>query len=203
MSNIEVRGWIEWKLWDKDGNLKVQGENHNIITSFGDQYIANQLLAIPITQPKLVGGGSPTGYMILGSGWSGVGTKANYWPNVINPAVQTATVAKLDVNATSVNATAPNPVLTRSTDSTYSALTNPSIVPPNPYNIVTFQKTWAGATGLTTNGYVNEVCLTSQATDSYVLSTLYTLAYAQITPAVSFTSSDTYTIIWNIQIIGT
>jgi hypothetical protein len=95
IDRIKVRGMVTIRVLDKDGNtkrhlpnwfgrlLKLQGRlmeyrHHNIVTREGDALIADALLPSP-TKPKVT---SDTGYIQIGTGWTGNSTKSNTRCNV-------------------------------------------------------------------------------------------------------------------------
>ena len=88
--NIKVSGRVTIQVFDHHGNLKRRPPNflqrlfrlpgrlmyqhhHNIITREGDALIADALLESP-TKPKVK---SATGYIQVGTGWTGNNPKAN------------------------------------------------------------------------------------------------------------------------------
>ena len=87
---IKIKGMVTVRVLDKDGNvkrrmpgwfgrlLKLQGrlmeyKHHNIVTREGDALIADALLASP-TRTKVT---SANGFIQIGTGWTGNGTKNN------------------------------------------------------------------------------------------------------------------------------
>jgi len=87
---IKIKGMVTVRVLDKDGNvkrrmpgwfgrlLKLQGRSmeyrhHNIVTREGDALIADALLASP-TRTKVT---SANGFIQIGTGWTGNGTKNN------------------------------------------------------------------------------------------------------------------------------
>jgi hypothetical protein len=87
---IKVKGMVTIQVFDKNGKLKrrspgflrrllgLQGqfmvqEFHNIVTREGDAMIADALLSSP-TKTKVT---SSNGYIQIGTGWTGNGTKTN------------------------------------------------------------------------------------------------------------------------------
>ena len=87
---IKVKGMVTIQVFDKNGKLKrrspgflrrllgLQGqfmvqEFHNIVTREGDAMIADALLSSP-TRTKV---SSASGYIQIGTGWTGNGTKTN------------------------------------------------------------------------------------------------------------------------------
>ena len=87
---IKIKGQVTVQVLDKDGNVKrhkpgffrrmlgLQGKqiitrHHNIVTREGDALIADALLASP-TRTKVT---SANGFIQIGTGWTGNGTKNN------------------------------------------------------------------------------------------------------------------------------
>ena len=178
---IKIKGIVTVQVLDKDGNVKrkkpnffrrvfhVQGrkmmsKHHNIVTRQGDALIADALLASP-TKPKVL---SSSGFIQVGTGWTGNSTKTNTRCNVPSGSMKT-----LDANY---------PVLKAAWGSTGDTT-------------VTYRATFA-AGALNANG-INEACLLNGNSTS-----ANCLAYAQITPAVNVTTSDTLQILWEITILG-
>jgi hypothetical protein len=88
--HIRVKGMVSIRVLDKDGNIKRRAPGwfrrllrlrgrpyiqrfHNIVTREGDAIIADALLASP-TKTKV---SSTSGYIQVGTGWTGNGTKTN------------------------------------------------------------------------------------------------------------------------------
>ena len=178
---IKVRGKVTVQVFDQHGKLKRRSpgffrrlfglpgqfcikEFHNIVTREGDALIADALLASP-AKTKVT---SSTGYIQVGTGWTGNSVKANTRCNTA-----TGSMKALDNGYPALNATWGN-----AGDTT-----------------VTYRATFA-AGNLNANG-INEAALLNGNT-----STAYCLAYAQITPSVNVTSSDTLQILWEITILG-
>jgi len=178
---IRVRGKVTVRVLDKDGNVKrkklgwfgrllgIPGRlmvftHHNIVTREGDALIADALLASP-AKTKVT---SSTGYIQVGTGWTGNSVKANTRCNTA-----TGSMKALDNGYPALNATWGN-----TGDTT-----------------VTYRATFA-AGNLNANG-INEACLLNGNS-----STANCLAYAQITPSVNVTASDTLQILWEITILG-
>jgi hypothetical protein len=138
--------------------------HHNIVTREGDALIADALLASP-TKAKVT---SASGYIQVGTGWTGNSTKTNTRCNT-----PTGSITALDANY---------PVLTaawgNAGDTTLS-----------------YRATFAAGV-LNMNG-INEACLLNGNGGS-----AHCLAYAQITPSVNVTSSDTLQVLWEITILG-
>jgi hypothetical protein len=70
-------GTVIFEVYDKDGILKQRSTNHNIITAQGDSYIAD-LLSLNPARVKL---SAANGFIAVGTGWTGLNTKANTWVN--------------------------------------------------------------------------------------------------------------------------
>jgi len=177
-SGIEIKGKVQYTVRDKDGNIKLQGENHNIVVTNGDRYIADMLCKTP-ARSKIT---DTNGYMIIGTGWTGVNPKQNTWVNT-------------PIGGTPY----------RALDTGYPQLiTLESYITSNG-NIVQFQAGTGGTwTGMTATG-VNEVCIASTSTYSAPDGSgggTSTLAYAQISPTLSLISSDTLTLVWSLTLLG-
>ena len=88
--NIKIRGMVTVRVLDKDGNVKrcapnwlerllklpgrlMEYRQHNIVTREGDALIADALLASP-ARTKVT---STNGFIQIGTGWTGNGTKNN------------------------------------------------------------------------------------------------------------------------------
>jgi len=178
---IKIRGMVTVSVIDKDGNVKrhkpdffrrlfcLQGrqmvaKHHNIVTREGDALIADALLAAP-SKTKV---SSASGFIQVGTGWTGNSTKNNTRCNT-----PTGSMKSLDANYPALSAAWGN---TGDTTVTYRA---------------TF------ATGdLNANG-INEACLLNGNGNG-----ANCLAYAQITPSVNVTASDTLQVLWEITILG-
>jgi len=178
---IRVRGKVTVRVLDEKGNVKrkargwlrrllgISGRlmefcHHNIVTREGDALIADALLASP-AKSKVT---SASGYIQVGTGWTGNSTKANTRCNTA-----TGNMKALDNGYPALSATWGNVG-----DTT-----------------VNYRATFA-AGALNANG-INEACLLNGNS-----STANCLAYAQITPSVNVTSSDTLQILWEITILG-
>jgi hypothetical protein len=178
---IKIRGMVTIRVLDKDGNikrrvpgwlgrlLKMQGRlmeyrHHNIVTREGDALIADALLPSP-TKTKVT---SSSGYIQVGTGWTGNSTKSNTRCNAATGAMKA-----LDTGY---------PALIAAWGNTGD-------------NILTYRATF-GAGTLNVNN-VNEACLLNGNGTS-----ANCLAYAQITPSVNVTSSDTLQVLWEITILG-
>ena len=178
---IKILGMVTVRVLDKDGNikrkapgwfrklLKIGGElmeyrRHNIVTREGDALIADALLASP-TRAKV---SSSSGFIQVGTGWTGNSTKTNIRCNT-----PSGSINALDANYPALTAAWGN-----TGDTTLS-----------------YRATFA-AGSLNANG-INEACLLNGNGGS-----ANCLAYAQITPAVNVTSSDTLQVIWEITILG-
>jgi hypothetical protein len=178
---IKIRGKVTIQIFDQHGKLKrrkpeflrrlfgLQGqflvhEFHNIVTREGDALIADALLVTP-AKPKVT---SSTGYIQVGTGWTGNSTKTNTRCNT-----PTGSMTALDAGFPALNAAWGN---TGDTTIIYR---------------VTFT-----AGNLNANG-INEACLLNGNG-----SEANCLAYAQITPSVNVTASDTLQVLWEITILG-
>jgi len=178
---IRIKGLVTVQVLDKDGNIKrrlpgwfgrlfkYQGrmmvsKHHNIVTREGDALIADALLTAP-TKTKVT---SSTGYIQIGTGWTGNSTKTNTRCNTPNGSMKA-----LDVGYPALKAAWGN-----AGDTT-----------------LTYRVTFAAGT-LNANG-INEACLLNgNGTGANCL------AYAQITPSVNVTASDTLQVLWEITILG-
>jgi hypothetical protein len=178
---IKIRGQVTVQVMDKDGNVKrlkpgffrrifgIQGRqivirHHNIVTREGDALIADALLSTP-ARTKVT---SATGFMQIGTGWTGNSVKTN---------------TRCNTPTGSMNAL----------DSSYPALK--AAWGNTGDTTVTYRATFA-AGSLSANG-INEACLLNGNG-----SAANCLAYAQITPSVNVTASDTLQILWEISILG-
>ncbi|GHV63908.1 hypothetical protein AGMMS49587_15180 [Spirochaetia bacterium] len=179
--HIRVKGMVTVRVFDKDGKIKrrapgwfgrllrIQGRPyeqrfHNIVTREGDALIADALLASP-NKAKVT---SASGYIQVGTGWTGNSTKTNTRCNT-----PTGSMKALDAGY---------PALKAAWGSTGDTT-------------LTYRATFA-AGALNVNG-INEACLLNGNSGSSNC-----LAYAQITPVVNVTSSDTLQILWEITILG-
>ena len=63
----------------RDGVLMQRSENHNIITSQGDSYIADQLSLVPVRSKF----GGVNAFIAVGTGWTGISPKTNTWVNTL------------------------------------------------------------------------------------------------------------------------
>ena len=178
---IRIKGMVTVRVLDKDGNIKrrkpgffrrrlgIQGRimmfhHHNIVTREGDALIADALLASP-AKTKVT---SSSGYIQIGTGWTGNSTKTNTRCNTA-----TGSMKALDSGYPALKAAWGN-----TGDTT-----------------IIYRATFA-AGSLTANG-INEACLLNGNG-----STANCLAYAQITPSVNVTASDTLQVLWEITILG-
>ena len=178
---IRIRGLVTVRVLDKNGNVKrrapgwfgrlfklrgrpMEYRHHNIVTREGDALIADALLASP-AKTKVT---NSTGFIQIGTGWTGNSTKTNTRCNTA-----TGGMKALDGGYPALKAAWGN---TGDTTVTYRA---------------TFE-----AGSLNVNG-INEACLLN-GNDSGA----NCLAYAQITPTVNITSSDTLQVLWEITILG-
>jgi hypothetical protein len=178
---IKIKGKVTVQVFDCHGKLKrrcpgflrrlfgLQGqfmvqEFHNIVTREGDALIADALLASP-SRTKVT---SSSGFIQVGTGWTGNSTKTNTRCNTA-----TGSMKALDTGYPALNAAWGN-----TGDTT-----------------VTYRATFA-AGALNANG-INEACLLNGNGAG-----ANCLAYAQITPSVNVTSSDTLQVLWEITILG-
>jgi hypothetical protein len=178
---IRIRGNVTIQVFDCNGKLKRKSpgffrrlfglrgkflvqEKHNIVTREGDALIADALLVSPV-KTKV---SSSSGFIQVGTGWTGNSTKSNTRCNT-----PTGNMKALDAN--------------------YPALT---AAWGNTGDTTLIYRTTFEAGALNANG-INEACLLNgndQAANC--------LAYAQITPSVNVTASDTLQILWEITILG-
>lgn len=64
-----ISGIVRWELRDEDGKVKQSGENHNLVTTEGDNYSASYIAgAVPLAM----------GFMVLGTGYTAT-TKTTTW----------------------------------------------------------------------------------------------------------------------------
>ena len=178
---IKIRGRVTVQVLDENGNVKrikpgffrrmlhLQGRrmeyrHHNIVTREGDALIADALLASP-TKTKV---SSASGYIQVGTGWTGNSTKTNTRCNT-----PSGSMAALDGGY---------PVLTAAWGNTGDTT-------------LTYRASF-GTGSLNANG-INEACLLNGNGGS-----ANCLAYAQITPSVNVSSSDSLQVIWEITILG-
>jgi len=178
---IKIKGKVTVQVFDCSGNVKrkkpnfiqwlfgLQGSlmvfvHHNIVTREGDALIADALLSAPV-KTKV---SSANGFIQVGTGWTGNGTKTNTRCNT-----PTGSMKALDGGYPALKAVWGN---TGDTTVTYRA---------------TFTAGLLNANG------INEACLLNGNDVS-----ANCLAYAQITPSVNVTASDTLQILWEITILG-
>jgi len=178
---IKIRGKVTIQVFDEHGKLKrrspgllrrlfgLQGqfmvqEFHNIVTREGDALIADALLTSP-AKTKVT---SSSGYIQVGTGWTGNSAKTNTRCNT-----PTGSMRALDANY---------PALTAAWGNTGDTT-------------LTYRATFATGT-LNANG-INEACLLNGNGSG-----ANCLAYAQITPSVNVTASDTMQVLWEITILG-
>jgi hypothetical protein len=178
---IRIQGLVTIVVTDKNGTVKrheprllrsllrlpgkpMISKFHNIVTREGDALIADALLASP-TKPKV---GSGSGFIQVGTGWTGNSTKTNTRCNAA-----TGNMQALDGGYPALKAAWGN-----TGDTT-----------------ITYRATFAAGT-LNANG-INEACLLNGNE-----ATAHCLAYAQITPSVNVTASDTLQVLWEITILG-
>jgi len=156
-------GWFA-RLFKAKGKL-MEYKHHNIVTREGDALIADALLVSP-TRVKV---SSASGFIQVGSGWTGNSTKSN----------------------TRCNTPVGNMMVL---DNGYPAL---KAVWGNVGDTTVTYRTTFSAGVLNANG-INEACLLNGNDVN-----ANCLAYAQITPSVNVTASDTLQVLWEITILGT
>jgi hypothetical protein len=179
--NIRIKGKVTIQVFDEHGKIKrrtpgffrrlfgldgrfIVQEFHNIVTREGDALIADALLASP-TKAKVL---SSSGFIQVGTGWTGNSVMTNTRCNVPNGSMKA-----LDAGFPALK------VAWGSTGDT----------------TLTYRATF-GAGSLNANG-INEACLLNGN-----VATSNCLAYAQITPSVNVTTSDTLQVVWEITILG-
>jgi hypothetical protein len=179
--SIKIRGRVTVQVLDGNGNVKRKKPNfiqwlfglpgslmvfihHNIVTREGDALIADALLASP-TRTKVT---SSTGFIQVGTGWTGNSVKTNTRCNTPTESM-------------------------RALDSGYPALK--AAWGSSGDTTVTYRATFSSGV-LNANG-INEACLLNGN-----VAASNCLAYAQITPSVNVTSSDTLQVLWEITILG-
>jgi hypothetical protein len=138
---------------------------HNIVTRTGDALIADALLPAP-TRTKVGAGAS--GYIQVGTGWSGVSPKNNTKCNT-----PVGTMMQMDSGYPKIKAA-------------YGSSGDTTVLYRS-----TFSAGKLNATG------INEAALMNSNDASSIC-----MAYAQITPSVNVTASDTLQIVWEITILG-
>ena len=178
---IKIKGRVTVQVFDCHGKLKRKSpgllrrifkipgqymvyEFHNIVTREGDALIADALLASPVRNKVT----SSSGFIQVGTGWTGNSTKTNTRCNT-----PSGSMKALDSGYPALKAAWGN-----TGDTT-----------------VTYRATFA-AGALNANG-INEACLLNGNGTA-----ANCLAYAQITPAVNVTASDTLQVLWEITILG-
>ena len=178
---IRIHGMVTVRVLDSNGNVKrrrpgffrrlfklrgrlMEFRYHNIVTREGDALIADALLASPV-KTKVT---SSSGYIQVGTGWTGNSTKTNTRCNAA-----TGSMKALDSGYPALNA-----AFGSTGDTTLS-----------------YRATFAAGT-LNVNG-INEACLLNGNSAG-----ANCLAYAQITPSVNVTASDTLQVLWEITILG-
>jgi hypothetical protein len=179
--SIRIKGMVTVRVLDKNGNVKrrepdwfrrllhiperlMEQKHHNIVTREGDALIADALLTSP-NKAKVT---AASGFIQVGTGWTGNSTKTNTRCNTA-----TGSMKALDSGYPQLKAA------WGSTGDTTLA----------------YRATFAAGT-LNVNN-VNEACLLNgNGTPANCL------AYAQITPSVNITVSDTLQVLWEITILG-
>jgi hypothetical protein len=179
--SIKIKGVVMVRVLDKDGNVKrrppswfrrllripgrkMEQRLHNIVTREGDALIADALLASP-AKTKVT---SSSGYIQVGTGWTGNSTKTNTRCNT-----STGSMKLLDSGYPALKAA-------------WGSTGDTTLV---------YRATFAAGT-LNANG-INEACLLNGNETS-----ANCLAYAQISPSVNVTTSDTMQVLWEITILG-
>ena len=179
--SIKIKGLVTIRVLDKDGNVKrrapgwfgrlfnlrgrlMEFKHHNIVTREGDAMIADALLVSP-TRTKV---SSSSGFIQIGTGWTGNSTKTN----------------------TRCNTAIGN---MKALDSGYPVLK--AVWGSSGDTTVSYRATFEAGV-LNANG-INEACLLNGSGTG-----ANCLAYAQITPTVNVTSSDTLQVLWEITILG-
>jgi hypothetical protein len=178
---LRIRGMVTVRVLDGDGNVKrreagffrrvfglpgrvMEQRFHNIVTREGDALIADALLPSP-NKAKVT---SASGFIQIGTGWSGNSAKTNTRCNAVSGSMQA-----LDVGYPSLKAA-------------WGSVGDTTL---------TYRATFA-AGSLNANN-INEACLLNGNSTG-----ANCLAYAQITPSVNVTVSDTLHIVWEITILG-
>jgi hypothetical protein len=178
---LRVKGLVTIRILDKEGKVKRQPQSwfrrvfnipgrlmeqyhHNIVTREGDALIADALLPSP-TRAKVT---SASGYIQVGTGWTGNSTKTNTRCNT-----STGGMKALDSGY---------PVL----KAAWGSAGDTTLV---------YRASFEAGT-LNVNN-INEACLLNGNGGGS-----FCLAYAQITPAVNITVSDTLQVVWEITILG-
>lgn len=169
--NVSIQGKITAIVFDEHGNVKQVSENHNIVTTSGDSYIADMLQDVSARQ-KI---DNAHGYIPVGTGWTGTGTKNNTWVNT-----QTGAAQPLDPTYPKVKESWGN-----------------SAQPATNSNIVQYKVTYLPGS-LNVTG-VNEAAITS---DSLSGPDASCLAYAQITPEINVAILDSLILSWEISFVG-
>lgn len=153
------------KQFDKK-YLKKKAVNHNIVTDEGDALVADILSNSP-ARTKIT---ASTGFIPVGTGWTGTTPKANTWVNALTGAARALEASY--------------PLLKGSWGAANDNVLQYRVIYP------------AASFGTVT---INEAAITSHATDIAANSLL---AYAQVTPAVAITASDTLQIDWELTFLG-
>jgi hypothetical protein len=83
MDTMNPKGSVTITVYDKYGNIKEIQEQHNIITSQGDAYIADRLSLVPVRQIM----DATHTFIAVGTGYTGVSNKTKTWVNTqVGPA---------------------------------------------------------------------------------------------------------------------
>lgn len=72
-NTLKISGCLKWLVRDKHGQVKAQGENHNIVTEEGDAMIADLMAETP-ARAKV---DNTNGHIQVGTGWTGTTPKGN------------------------------------------------------------------------------------------------------------------------------
>lgn len=154
------------RVFDFAGIMTQESINHNIVTNQGDALIADALQNTPARQRLQ----NANGYIVIGTGWTGVSPKANSWVNTQVGSPQTLAPGYPSLQAAW------------------------GLAGQNQVNyLVTF-----APGSLSFNG-INEAALVTASSQG---SSTSCLTYAQITPSVNVTTSDTLQITWQITFLG-
>jgi len=86
---MSPKGLVTVKLYDKNGIIKSETQNHNIITAQGDSYIADLLSLTPARQ-KI---NATNCFVVVGTGYTGLANKTQTWVNTQTGSPQAVTTA--------------------------------------------------------------------------------------------------------------
>jgi hypothetical protein len=178
---IRIRGQVTVRVLDENGNVKrhrpglfrrllrwpgrfMVSRHHNIVTREGDALIADALLASPKRKKVTYS----SGFIQVGTGWTGNDTKTNTRCNT--PVGEMRGLDEIfPVLAAEWGNTGDTTIIYRTT----------------------FHAGWLRHSG------INEACLLNGSDTA-----ANCLAYAEITPAVNVTGTDTLQVVWEITILG-